>query len=101
VRTSQPDLHSDDAEATARFKAVTAAQDLLKDPATRRWFDAGEIMQRGRSALPGRVVAIMRKALVSGLTLQMCAHPVFQRVGDDILILLPITIDEVVLGGVK
>ncbi len=35
VRTSHPDLHPDDAGAEARFKAVTAAHDLLKDADTR------------------------------------------------------------------
>lgn len=43
VRASHPDLHPDDAEAEARFKAVTAAHDLLKNPETRARFDAGEI----------------------------------------------------------
>ncbi|HSG53937.1 MAG TPA: DnaJ domain-containing protein, partial [Paracoccaceae bacterium] len=32
VRTSHPDLHPDDAGAEARFKAISAAYDLLKDP---------------------------------------------------------------------
>ena len=43
VRTSHPDLHPDDAGAEARFKAISAAYDLLKDPETRARFDAGEI----------------------------------------------------------
>lgn len=43
VRTSHPDLHPDDAGAEARFKAISAAYDLLKDPDTRARFDAGEI----------------------------------------------------------
>lgn len=43
VRTSHPDLHPDDAGAEARFKDITAAYDLLKDPETRARFDAGEI----------------------------------------------------------
>ena len=47
VRTSHPDLHPDDAGAEARFKTVTAAHDLLKDPATRARFDAGEIDATG------------------------------------------------------
>lgn len=33
------------------------------------------------------------------VTVQVVPHPVFQRVGDDILVTLPITIDEAVLGG--
>lgn len=47
VRASHPDLHPDDAGAEARFKAVTAAHDVLKDPATRARFDAGEIDAEG------------------------------------------------------
>jgi DnaJ-class molecular chaperone len=43
VRTSHPDLHPDDAGAEARFKAISAAYDLLKDPETRARYDAGEI----------------------------------------------------------
>ncbi len=47
VRTSHPDLHPDDAGAEARFKEIAAAHDLLKDPATRARFDAGEIDASG------------------------------------------------------
>jgi DnaJ-class molecular chaperone len=47
VRTSHPDLHPDDAGAEARFKAISAAYDLLKDPGTRARFDAGEIDAAG------------------------------------------------------
>jgi DnaJ-class molecular chaperone len=47
VRTSHPDLHPDDAGADARFKAISAAYDLLKDPKTRARFDAGEIDAAG------------------------------------------------------
>jgi curved DNA-binding protein CbpA len=43
VRTSHPDLHPDDEGAEARFKAISAAYDILKDPETRARFDAGEI----------------------------------------------------------
>ncbi|MDP3960942.1 MAG: DnaJ C-terminal domain-containing protein [Pseudorhodobacter sp.] len=47
VRASHPDLNPDDAGAEARFKAASAAYDLLKDPATRARFDAGEIDASG------------------------------------------------------
>jgi len=47
ARTSHPDLHPDDAGAEARFKAISAAYDLLKDPETRARFDAGEIDASG------------------------------------------------------
>ncbi len=47
VRTSHPDLHPDDVGAEARFKAISAAYDLLKDPETRTKFDAGEIDTTG------------------------------------------------------
>lgn len=47
VRTSHPDLHPDDPTAEGRFKTITAANDVLKDPATRVRFDAGEIDATG------------------------------------------------------
>ena len=204
VRTSHPDLHPDDADAEARFKAIAAAHDLLKDPATRARFDAGEIdatgaerpartyyrdhadasrpdfsqgfgqnqgfqdygdpsdifaqilrqQRRGgqadagfaqsgpdarytvevpfmdavlgaktRVTLPdgGNLEVQIPKGVGDGQTLrlrgrggagygggpagdamvtvQVLAHPVFHRDGDDILITLPITIDEAVLGA--
>lgn len=43
ARKHHPDLHPDDPQGEARFKAITAAHDLLKDPTTRSRFDAGEI----------------------------------------------------------
>src|SRR6056297_924182 len=43
VRTSHPDLHPDDPKAEARFKAISAAYEILKDPETRARYDAGEI----------------------------------------------------------
>ena len=202
VRTSHPDLHPDDAGAEARFKAVTAAHDLLKNPDTRARFDAGEIdaagaeraprtyyrdhadapdqragqgfgqgsgfadfgdpsdifahilRQRGRGNDPGypqpgpdlrytldvpfldavqgaktritlpeggNLEVQIPKGMQDGQTLRLrgrggagydggqagdalvtvrvLAHPVFQRDGDDIMVALPITIDEAILGG--
>jgi DnaJ-class molecular chaperone len=52
ARSSHPDLHLDDAGAEARFKAISAAYDLLKDPATRARFDAGEIDAAGSERPP-------------------------------------------------
>jgi DnaJ-class molecular chaperone len=52
ARSSHPDLHLDDAGAEARFKAISAAHDLLKDPATRARFDAGEIDAAGAERPP-------------------------------------------------
>ena len=43
-----PDLHPDDAAGQERFKAVSAAHDLLSDPEKRRRFDAGEIDASGQ-----------------------------------------------------
>ncbi|HBZ43914.1 MAG TPA: molecular chaperone DnaJ [Maritimibacter sp.] len=43
VRTSHPDLHPDDKGAEARFKLISAAYEILKDPETRARYDAGEI----------------------------------------------------------
>ena len=198
VRTSHPDLHPDDAGAEARFKAVTAAHDLLKDADTRARFDAGEIdasgaeraprtyyrdhaeapgqrfgqrsgfgdfgdpsdifahilRQRSRGGDPGyaqpgpdlrytlevpfldvvlgaktritlpdggNLEVQIPKGMQDGqtlrlrgrggagydggpagdalVTIQAQPHPVFRRDGDDILITLPITIDEAILGG--
>ncbi len=47
ARTSHPDLNPDDKAAEARFKAASAAYDLLKDPKTRARFDKGEIDATG------------------------------------------------------
>lgn len=47
VRSSHPDLHPDDPGAEDRFKAISGAYDLLKDPETRARFDAGEIDGQG------------------------------------------------------
>lgn len=47
VKSSHPDLNPDDKAAEAKFKAISAAYDLLKDPATRARFDAGEIDASG------------------------------------------------------
>jgi DnaJ-class molecular chaperone len=203
VRTSHPDLHPDDAGAEARFKAIAAAYDILKDPETRARYDAGEIdghgaerpqrqyyrdfagaadnaYQQGRGfgpdADPADIFAeiLRNRARASGddfggrgfsapgpdaryslevpfldaargaetritlpdgqslavripkgtedgqtlrlrgkggpgfgggpagdalITVLVRPHPVFRRDGDDILLTLPITIDEAVLGG--
>lgn len=47
AKTSHPDLNPDPA-AQDRFKAASAAYDLLKDPEQRRRFDAGEIDAQGQ-----------------------------------------------------
>lgn len=47
ARTNHPDLKPDDPDAEARFKAASAAYDLLKDPETRARFDRGEIDASG------------------------------------------------------
>jgi len=47
ARSSHPDLNPDDSEAEDKFKAATAAYDLLKDPETRARFDRGEIDASG------------------------------------------------------
>ena len=40
VKVSHPHLNPDDPGAEAQFKSISAAYDLLKDPATRARFDA-------------------------------------------------------------
>lgn len=47
ARSNHPDLKPDDPAAEARFKAASAAYDLLKDPETRARFDRGEIDATG------------------------------------------------------
>lgn len=47
ARTSHPDLNPDNPGAERRFKAASAAHDLLKDPETRARFDRGEIDASG------------------------------------------------------
>lgn len=48
ARESHPDLNPGDAKAAARFKAASAAHDLLKDPEKRARFDRGEIDAMGQ-----------------------------------------------------
>jgi len=47
ARTCHPDLKPDDPKAEAKFKAASAAYDLLKDSETRARFDKGEIDASG------------------------------------------------------
>jgi DnaJ-class molecular chaperone len=47
AKTSHPDLNPGDPEAAARFKAASAAHDLLMDPEKRGRFDRGEIDASG------------------------------------------------------
>lgn len=48
AKSLHPDLHPDDMAKQERFKAVSAAYDLLGDPEKRRRFDAGEIDASGQ-----------------------------------------------------
>jgi len=48
ARKFHPDLHPGDKAAEARFKEISSANDLLKDPEKRRRFDAGEIDASGQ-----------------------------------------------------
>lgn len=47
ARKFHPDLHPGDKDAEAKFKDISAANDLLKDSEKRRRFDAGEIDASG------------------------------------------------------
>jgi DnaJ-class molecular chaperone len=47
ARGLHPDLHPDDKQAEDRFKKVSAAYDMLGDPAKKARFDAGEIDASG------------------------------------------------------
>lgn len=48
AKSLHPDLHPDDSRKQAEFQAVSAANDLLRDPEKRRRFDAGEIDASGQ-----------------------------------------------------
>ncbi|RME16052.1 MAG: J domain-containing protein [Alphaproteobacteria bacterium] len=47
VKSHHPDLNPDDKAAEEKFKAASAAYDLLKDPEKRARFDRGEIDEMG------------------------------------------------------
>lgn len=53
ARKHHPDLNPGKPEAEARFKAVSAANDLLSDPDKRARFDRGEIDAEGQEQRPG------------------------------------------------
>lgn len=48
ARDNHPDLNPDSAGSEAKFKAASAAYDLLKDPETRARYDRGEIDASGQ-----------------------------------------------------
>lgn len=52
AKTSHPDLNPGDAKAEERFKAASAANDLLSDPERRARFDRGEIDGAGQERPP-------------------------------------------------
>lgn len=53
AKALHPDLHPGDKAKAAEFQAVSAANDILRDPETRKRFDAGEIDASGHER-PGR-----------------------------------------------
>lgn len=52
ARTSHPDLNPDDPQAEAKFKAASAAYDILGDPEKRARYDRGEIDAQGQERAP-------------------------------------------------
>ncbi|MEL7044682.1 MAG: DnaJ domain-containing protein, partial [Pseudomonadota bacterium] len=48
VKECHPDLNPGDEAGEERFKAASAAYDLLKDPEARARFDRGEIDEQGQ-----------------------------------------------------
>ncbi len=54
AKTLHPDLNPGDSKAEAKFKAASAAYDLLKNPETRARFDRGEIDATGAEQQPER-----------------------------------------------
>jgi len=63
ARQLHPDTHPDDAEATERFKEVTAAYDVLGDPIKRAEYDEFRLASRMRR--PGKVIAVHGWKVVS------------------------------------
>jgi DnaJ-class molecular chaperone len=47
AKENHPDLNPNNAAAAERFKKISAANDILGDPAKRRQYDAGEIDHKG------------------------------------------------------
>ena len=54
AKKHHPDLHPGDKGAEARFKALSAAHELLSDAERRGQFDRGEINAEGQPATPER-----------------------------------------------
>ena len=52
AKTSHPDVNPGDKKAEERFKAISAAHDLLSDPARRARFDRGEVDAAGQDVPP-------------------------------------------------
>ncbi len=52
AKKHHPDLNPGDAKAEEKFKAISAAHDLLGDPEKRARFDAGEIDATGQAQAP-------------------------------------------------
>lgn len=52
AKANHPDLNPGNTAAAERFKKITAANEILSDPARRRAYDAGEIDAKGDSRRP-------------------------------------------------
>jgi len=52
AKANHPDLHPGNSAAAERFKKITAANEILGDPAKRRAYDAGEIDAKGEPRRP-------------------------------------------------
>ncbi|GLS35522.1 molecular chaperone DnaJ [Mesorhizobium tianshanense] len=121
ARKFHPDLHPDDKAAEAKFKDISAANDLLKDQEKRRRFDAGEIDATGaerpqerfyRDFADGGANAshasregfasnedleeFLRRAFAGG---GQRGHETFQARGQDVSYVLPVEFMEAVNGA--
>jgi DnaJ-class molecular chaperone len=121
ARKFHPDLHPDDKAAEAKFKDISAANDLLKDKEKRRRFDAGEIDAGGaerpqerfyRDFADGGANAshaakegfasnedleeFLRRAFAGG---GQRGHETFQARGQDVSYALPVEFMEAVNGA--
>src|SRR5436190_1961467 len=106
-----PDLNPGKPEAEARFKSISAAYDLLSDTDKRARYDRGEIDETGAERPPRGYYRGHAEGAQGGpgfgggtsgdalIEVHIAPHPLFRRDGDNVLIELPVSLTEAVLGA--